>query len=82
MRVAPLATAQEVYFPPRGEWETREPAEVGMDADWLQGAIELSLAHENPAELFLTPPDFHYSKAGHRLVAEHLTPVVASKLAR
>ncbi|MHC4092593.1 MAG: serine hydrolase domain-containing protein, partial [Planctomycetota bacterium] len=47
--VAPLASAQDAYFPPPGEWETREPAEVGMDAEWLQGAIEFSLAQENPA---------------------------------
>lgn len=40
------------------------------------------LAHANTAELFLTPPDFHYSPAGHRLVAEHLTPAVASMLKR
>jgi CubicO group peptidase (beta-lactamase class C family) len=47
--VAPLASAQDAYFPPRGEWETREPEEVGMNAERLQEAVEFCLTQENPA---------------------------------
>lgn len=36
------------YFPPRGEWAHRRPAEAGMDAAKLQQAIDFSIANENP----------------------------------
>ncbi len=38
-----------VYFPPRGEWERREPEAVGMSAARLQQAVEFAIANENPA---------------------------------
>ncbi len=37
------------YFPPRGSWEKRPPAELGFDPAKLQAAIALSVANENPA---------------------------------
>src|SRR5436853_6738698 len=37
------------YFPPRGNWEKKAPAELGFDAAKLQQAIAFAVAHENPA---------------------------------
>jgi CubicO group peptidase (beta-lactamase class C family) len=34
------------YVPPRGPWERRTPAEVGMDPEALQRAVDWALAHE------------------------------------
>ena len=36
------------YFPPRGEWQKREPAAVGLDKAKLEEAIAFARAHENP----------------------------------
>ncbi len=44
-----LAEAQEVYFPPAGEWEERAPEEVGMDAALLEEARQIHLENENAA---------------------------------
>ncbi|MDB6166031.1 MAG: Beta-lactamase [Lacunisphaera sp.] len=46
--LAPVLALAQTYFPPRGEWAHREPADVGMDASKLQQAIDFSVAHENP----------------------------------
>lgn len=35
------------YFPPRGEWARKAPAEVGFDAAKLQAAVEFAIANEN-----------------------------------
>ena len=40
----PLAAAGGDYFPPRGEWQRKAPADVGMDAERL--ALAVSLARE------------------------------------
>ena len=45
-----LEAAQSTYFPPRGEWETRAPAQMGMDATMLQEAIDFALASQNPGD--------------------------------
>jgi CubicO group peptidase (beta-lactamase class C family) len=37
------------YFPDRFEWQTRDPAQAGMDPARLQAAIEFAIANENPA---------------------------------
>src|SRR5476651_195279 len=37
------------YFPPRGMWEHRTPAELGFDAAKLQQAVAFSVANENPS---------------------------------
>lgn len=37
------------YFPPRGDWQRRAPAEVGLDAAALQQAVDFAVANENPA---------------------------------
>src|SRR5471030_262250 len=44
---APLVAAD--YFPPRGAWEHRAPAELGFDAAKLQQAVAFSVANENPS---------------------------------
>jgi CubicO group peptidase (beta-lactamase class C family) len=41
--------AEAPYFPERGEWQTRRPEEVGLDAARLDEAIRFAVAHENPA---------------------------------
>ena len=35
-----------VYYPPAGEWEHKQPEEVGMDADLLAAAIEYATTQE------------------------------------
>src|SRR3954463_12196024 len=37
------------YFPPRGTWEKKSPAELGFDAAKLQQAIAFAVANENPS---------------------------------
>jgi CubicO group peptidase (beta-lactamase class C family) len=37
------------YFPQRSEWQTRKPAEAGLDAARLDAAIKFAIANENPA---------------------------------
>lgn len=37
------------YFPPRGAWERRSPAELGFDPAKLRAAVEFSVANENPS---------------------------------
>jgi hypothetical protein len=37
------------YFPSRGDWQRRAPAEAGMDAAALQQATDFAVANENPA---------------------------------
>ena len=39
-------TAQAPYFPPRWEWETRRPAQVGMDSAKLQEVVTFANANE------------------------------------
>jgi CubicO group peptidase (beta-lactamase class C family) len=50
-----FAFQQEPYFPDRHDWETRTPAEAGMDAGALSEAIEFARAHESsgPRDLAL-----------------------------
>ena len=43
-----LEAAQGRYFPPRGEWESRSPEEMGMNAAALQEAIDFANANQNP----------------------------------
>jgi CubicO group peptidase (beta-lactamase class C family) len=45
---APLhAQSDDVYYPPRtGEWETRSPEEVGLNAEALQEAVDFAIANE------------------------------------
>ena len=35
------------YFPPRGEWAKKPPADLGFDAAKLAAAIEFAVANEN-----------------------------------
>jgi CubicO group peptidase (beta-lactamase class C family) len=44
-----IQSAAADYFPPRGDWEKRAPAELGFDAAKLQVAVDFALANENPA---------------------------------
>jgi CubicO group peptidase (beta-lactamase class C family) len=45
----PPAAAGVPNFPDRFEWQTREPAQAGMDPARLQAAIDFAIANENPA---------------------------------
>jgi CubicO group peptidase (beta-lactamase class C family) len=50
------AQADGVYYPPRtGEWESRRPDEMGMDAAALQKAVDFAIANEfsGPTDLRL-----------------------------
>jgi CubicO group peptidase (beta-lactamase class C family) len=42
----PVAVSAQ-YFPARGDWQTRTPAEVGMNPAGIQAAVEHALASEN-----------------------------------
>lgn len=42
-----VAVSASPYFPPRGEWEHRSPAELGFDAAKLQSAVDFAVAHES-----------------------------------
>lgn len=48
LALAATAVAAD-YFPPRGTWEKKAPAELGFDAAKLQQAIAFAVANENPA---------------------------------
>jgi CubicO group peptidase (beta-lactamase class C family) len=37
------------YFPPRGDWERRSPATLGIDSAHLQAAVDFAIANENPS---------------------------------
>lgn len=43
------ATAQQTYFPPRGEWERRTPEQMGINAAALKAAVDFSIASESTA---------------------------------
>ena len=45
LTVLPSALAAQ-YVPERGAWETRQPAEVGMNAARVQAAVDYAIAHE------------------------------------
>lgn len=54
--------AQTKYFPPAGDWETRQPAQLGLDAAKIQEAVQFAIDSENP-----TPRDLevaHYQSFG------------------
>jgi hypothetical protein len=36
------------YFPPRGEWQKKDPAAAGLDKVKVEEAIAFARAHENP----------------------------------
>lgn len=40
------AAAQQSYFPPSGEWARKSPAELGIDAQALAGAVQFAQSHE------------------------------------
>lgn len=44
--VAPHLTAQSTYYPPKGEWAKKSPAELGLDPAKLQEAIDYAKSHE------------------------------------
>lgn len=44
-----LAGQAKPYYPPRSEWQTRRPADAGLDAARLDAAIKFAIASENPA---------------------------------
>src|SRR5436190_9884857 len=46
--VASPAETPPAYFPARGAWERRSPAELGLHAARLQAAIDFAIANQNP----------------------------------
>ncbi|MBK8974760.1 MAG: serine hydrolase [Planctomycetes bacterium] len=46
---AGTVASQQPYFPPRGEWATRTPQQVGMNAERLDEAIAFAVGHESRA---------------------------------
>ncbi len=44
-----FAAAQENYFPPRGDWETRSPEAAGFDPEALEDAVRFAVASESDA---------------------------------
>lgn len=47
--LAPALSAQDRYFPPRGDWEHRPPAELGLDPAALDSAREFAIRSESRA---------------------------------
>jgi CubicO group peptidase (beta-lactamase class C family) len=47
--VGSASAAAADYFPPRGTWERKAPADLGIDAARLRGAIDDAVANENPS---------------------------------
>lgn len=45
----PRAKAEAPYFPPRGDWQHREPAQLGLDPAALSSAVAFAQANENKA---------------------------------
>lgn len=41
------STPPNIYFPPKGTWEQRNPAAMGIDETKLNDAISFAIAHEN-----------------------------------
>jgi CubicO group peptidase (beta-lactamase class C family) len=49
--LASSASAQTTYFPPKGEWAKKSPAELGMDPVKLKEAIDFALTRESRREM-------------------------------
>ncbi|HUE97584.1 MAG TPA: serine hydrolase [Longimicrobiaceae bacterium] len=49
MAAAVPAAAQQGYFPPKGDWERRAPAQLGLDAGLVQEAVAFAQANESSA---------------------------------
>ena len=78
----PSAVAGADYFPPRDRWETRAPAELGMNAARLQAAIDFAIANEatDPRDLGLRHEmSFGREPHGHA-VGPHRTRASATGL--
>jgi CubicO group peptidase (beta-lactamase class C family) len=45
LAISAHAQKPATYFPPAGQWQTKSPAELGMDAIKLQAAVDYALAH-------------------------------------
>src|SRR5580765_4512462 len=43
--VSATVVAAQTYYPPRGQWQTKRAAEVGMDSAKLQAAVDFALAN-------------------------------------
>ena len=46
---AKVAGQSATYYPPRGEWQTRAPGQLGIDPAKLDAAIKFAISSENPA---------------------------------
>src|SRR5689334_4946204 len=43
--------AQSTYFPPKGDWAKKSPAELGMDPVKLKEAIDFAMTRESTREM-------------------------------
>src|SRR5690606_22270115 len=66
------AAAQQAYVPPPGEWETRSPEQVGMNAARLREAITFAQQSEStsPRDLELA----HYQTFGREPFGDAVGP--------
>lgn len=66
-------TAQDIYYPGNwGDWETRSPEEVGLNAEKIQEAIEYAQAEEtdNPRSM----EENHYGTFGREPFGDGIGP--------
>src|SRR6267378_3542063 len=70
--LAPLVNAQSVYYPD-ALWQRKTPAEAGINATLLKGAIDFAVAGEsrNPRDLTLN----HYQTFGREPHGEAIGPI-------
>ncbi|MCD2515931.1 serine hydrolase [Massilia sp. G4R7] len=52
-----VASAQQGYFPPAGDWARKAPAELGIDAQALASAVQFAQAHETRRALDFSDQD-------------------------
>ena len=63
---------EKVYFPPAGQWEKREPAALGMNAQQLRQAVQFALEHEAKAPRDLK--EAHYLSFGKEPFGDAIGP--------
>jgi len=44
--ISVLTTGQSLYFPEKGEWERRDPIDMGINAEILNNAVDFALSNE------------------------------------
>ena len=67
------AGAQSVYYPERGEWQRKTPAEAGISAALLKEAVDFAVANETkaPRDLVMN----HYQTFGREPFGYAIGPI-------